>query len=88
MRNEWIINITLIVLSIITIICIRIEYRRRKSRNAPGILRPEDMFELSHLTCTGICLLLTSFESCSRCTALAVTTAQVIGPVLMLCGSI
>jgi hypothetical protein len=41
MRNQL-----LIVLSIIAIICIMIEYRGRKRRNAPRILKPEDMFEL------------------------------------------
>jgi hypothetical protein len=46
MRNELIINIALIVLSIIVIICIMIGYRGRKKRNAPKILKPEDLFEI------------------------------------------
>jgi hypothetical protein len=46
MRNALIINIALIVLSIIAIICIMIEYRRRKRLNAPRILKPEHMFEI------------------------------------------
>jgi hypothetical protein len=44
-RNELTIDITLIVLSIIVIICIMIEYRRKR-RNAPRILKPERMFEI------------------------------------------
>jgi hypothetical protein len=46
MRNALIINITLIVLSVIFIICIMMEYRKRKRRNAPRLLKPEDLFEI------------------------------------------
>ena len=46
MRNALIINIALIVLSIMAIICIMMEYRRRKRLNAPRILKPEHMFEI------------------------------------------
>jgi hypothetical protein len=46
MRNELTVDIALIVLSIIAIICIMIEYRRRKGLNAPRTLKPEHMFEI------------------------------------------
>jgi hypothetical protein len=46
MRNELTVDIALIVLSIIAIICMMIEYRRRKRLNAPRILKPEHMFEI------------------------------------------
>jgi hypothetical protein len=46
MRNELTVDIALIVLSITAIICMMIEYRRRKRHNAPKIQKPEDMFEI------------------------------------------
>jgi hypothetical protein len=46
MRNELTVDIALIVLSIIAIICMMIEYRRRKRLDAPRLLKPEHMFEI------------------------------------------
>jgi hypothetical protein len=46
MRNEIIIDATLIIFSIISIICFVVDYRGRKQRFTPRISRREDSFEI------------------------------------------